>query len=291
MTTPETARTAEQAYAEWRSELKAPTPTGTRAEEEIWSQQDRELAAAIAFVRSCLPEPQASKATCPDCRDRGRVDVQDGRGNTVMDKPCPRGCSAPAGEAVSVAREALVEYREWARESGGERFGPERRLCIAIDAALSAPPPSTGDKPQPRWSNQPWPDDARPSQPPTNPYILRTTSFPEMCNVAPTPPPAPASKGEPSAVLEAFRQAWNGASDGKCPEFDIPPPAAPLSVAPAREGFTFPDAAVEKLLSLIDWQNAFVAADFRHHVCQDAAALRAARLSVTTDADAGRTRQ
>jgi hypothetical protein len=303
MTTPETARTAEQATeyarliaAQERTQYQRKvylSRNGHAPSAEAYRECLAEEAAAfVAAVRSCLPEPQASKASDDDAPVHPEVAWQavqqlaDDIDRKIM------GDSAPAGEAVSDGMSLVLHLSDYECRTDHEEAAAFRHFrakaadivrAMAVKAA-SAPPPSTGDKPQPIYTRDNLMDIAQEIR--NAQVCVHNISLNESCirctahiNSAypPPPPPAPASKGDDDydAVLRKEIGSLRETAARLAAELAR---AAPLSVS--REGFTFPDSAVEKLLSLIDWQNAFVPADFRHHMCQDAAALRAARVTL-----------
>lgn len=98
------------------------------------------------------PASEAERPKCPECRDRGRVDVEDGRGNVVMDAACPRGCSAL--RAARVTGDILDRAVAWVEEkypTRGHATGELLRECIAEistlrHAARVTPPQQEDDR-------------------------------------------------------------------------------------------------------------------------------------------------
>jgi hypothetical protein len=171
MTTPETARTAEQATeyarliaAQERTQYQRKvylSRNGHAPSAEAYRECLAEEAAAfVAAVRSCLPEPQASKASDDDAPVHPEVAWQavqqlaDDIDRKIM------GDSAPAGEAVSDGMSLVLHLSDYECRTDHEEAAAFRHFrakaadivrAMAVKAA-SAPPPSTGDKPQPIYT-------------------------------------------------------------------------------------------------------------------------------------------
>jgi hypothetical protein len=270
MTTP--ARTAEptpEQVSAYRDYLHYSHPHGRFTYDE-----NAAVLAAVAFVRSCLPEPQASKASeQPAIMGQAPWESKAEYVERVgLEAAAIVLSSAPAGEAVSVAGTVSISRNDaqWAagacREVAGLRadgYLDKMWLALAarIDASLSAPPPSIGDKPKcPTCGRD---DDVHPSADPVGkdggwfcgrchpPHCW----FPGVTLPAPTPPPAPARGDEDANYwrdqAENIRQAWianirelnERLRSAVAAHMDTKAElarlrAAPLSVAPAREGET-----------------------------------------------------
>jgi hypothetical protein len=248
---------------------------------------------------SCLPEPQASKASEGDILRWIQMELDDRHGEVdselaardieppdILTSVAKRIAafrnlvkraesqaalsSAPAGEAVSVAREVA---RDWLHaymmsDSESVKYADARRaMANAVRTALSAPPPSTGDKPKCPTCGcvNTW--QAVEGDPPgmTNYCPESMGGCGAFFTPAPTPPPAPASKGETVDAAMFVRRWMEKADDGvlisateelsgllAATSEAARLRAAPLSVAPAREGFTYPDSKVDAVLTRID---------------------------------------
>jgi hypothetical protein len=255
MTTPETARTAARETAEWKA-----------IRQDVWGSQfgnymldyDRLADAIYNAVNRRLPEPQASKASerCEECGgELSACGDMTADGPSMDCRACRLACevrflrqdAAPAGEAVSVARDVLKRVAECVRIFSVAARNPdnmaEAKDCLAIlNALLSAPPPSTGDKPKCQHCGENNTERTKPG------CELDAGGHEWFCCEcldwfsAPTPPPAPARKGDeppfssPSSLIHAGASALAEAGQYEMASELRDLAAAPLSVAPAREG-------------------------------------------------------
>lgn len=265
--TPETARTAARETPEWKA-IYDDINKGVQ-------YTDMSIAPALLADVICNAIERLERRLTPPPASKGRhlEDVT----NPVADPEFVASMPTPAGETVSVARDVAEKY---VREPVTYR-GDMRDACIA---ALSTPPGhtrvvsnanyslATPDADVAAGSTQPGPLVERPPPDACWRELRVVAEDAADCILRGVPQHAEANRLRDLAIACSF----------------VTPPTPPaVDANAARPGFTYPDEAVEELLTLIKWRRTTSPTEFYHVLDSRASALRASRVSNAKQADAG----